>query len=133
MRKFGSILAILSGLFTVVITIVAMLAISGVISTTWQLDYQANGASVALDPMIFQGIVLGLGLLMVIFGFMSMGKSRGFASFILMGLFITSLVMILIPAIGNNAWPWYTITKVSVLSVASLGLVYGFINPPSGE
>ncbi len=132
MRKFGSILAILSGLFTVVITIVAMLAIGGVITASWVKDYQANGTG-SLNPMIFQGIVLGLGLLMVIFGFMSMGKSRGFASFILMGLFITSLVMMLIPAIGNHDWPWYTITKVSILSVASLGLVYGFINPPASE
>lgn len=133
MRKIGPTLAIVSGVFTIVMSILGILVATGDITST---EFIAGATKQTRDNVnsditikTLYYISIGVASLMVIMGLFALSNSKGFAAFILLALFAASFGLGLWVGLKHNSFPTATIVTLSVTGAATLGLGIGFIAP----
>ena len=133
MRKIGPTLAVVSGVFTIVMSILGILVTTGDITST---EFIAGATKQTRDNVnsditikTLYYISIGVASLMVIMGLFALSNSKGFAAFILLALFAASFGLGLWVGIEHNSFQTATIVTLSVTGAATLGLGIGFIAP----
>jgi len=101
MRKFGGFLALITGIISFTMALLAILVLTGTINSASKI-----GAHLTIVPnisgvneMVIPSLMLSAAILQVIFAIFAMAKPRGFAAFILFQLFLFIFIMVFVTAL----------------------------------
>ncbi len=130
MRKFGGFLALITGIVSFTMALLAILVLTDTIDPLSKI-----GAHLAIVPkiagvneIVIPSLMLSAAVLQVIFAIFAMAKPRGFAAFILFQLFLFIFILVFVTALRPQSdWTTSVIVTMSINGVTALFLLYGMI------
>ena len=133
MKKIGPILAIISGLVTIIFATLGLLAVKNVIDSPDFLGkFQdaitkqvSNTVSTTVTVMYI--IMIITGLVQFSLGIYSFKNPGGIAAFILLILFVAATTFAVIAGVKAQSWPASATVSIIINGLASIGLLTGFI------
>lgn len=131
MKKLGPILAIFSGIVTLVLSTLGILASEAIIkSFDFMGNYTSDVASKATDGnttvTVLYGVMIAVGVIQIALGTWAFKNSKGFAAFILLIIFVGTTTLAIINGVKADSFPTGTIVQISINAIASIGLLAGF-------
>ncbi|MCR8613222.1 MAG: hypothetical protein NC236_01945 [Mycoplasma sp.] len=132
LKKIGPLLVMFSGLVAIVFATLGLLASLDVISNlNWLGDYtteinnRANETNTTAN--VVYGISIAAGVIQIILAKFALSKPRGIAAIVVFGMVVLNIVLNVIGATrATDGWPVVTIINISILAVATLGMLFGF-------
>lgn len=128
MKRLGPVLAIISGITTLVFGILLFLASRGEFDMDFLGKYvDENGANVIIKAAnVGYGVMIGSGALLLIIGIFAFRKPNGFFAFILLIIIALSITSTVLGAVKADSWPTATIISLVINGLAAFGLITAF-------
>ena len=127
MRKYGPILAIISGAITFILATLGLVVAGGFMSESkWLGEYSVtNSVASDLGATMVYIIIMFVAAFQIMLGIFAFKNGKGIAAFILLGLFGFIFIMTIIAGTRSNSWPTSSIITIVINGLAAGGLGYG--------
>ena len=134
-KKIGPVIAILSGLVTLVFAVMVILATKNIISDqSWLKGFKEGTINTSKrfnqeNATVYWmfGITAGIGFLTFAIGIFAFMNSGGIAAFIILALIVAQMVFTIIGGVKQNYFSTATIIILSVQGIASAAMLSGLI------